>query len=168
MDTGTAQDSTSARVMGKVVVGVDGSPGSLRALEWALDEARIRRASLHVVHAWMLPLIDALPEPWAVGSPPMGPSDEEVHDHVEKAARAALAAAVDRARSAEPGLEIHGELIESRPARALLEAADDADLLVVGSRGRGCFAGLLLGSVSAQCVHHARCPVVVVPTGATS
>ena len=151
--------------MAKIVVGVDGSPGGAKALDWALEEARLRGASLHVVHAWMLPLIDALPEPWAVGSPPLGPSDEEVHDHVEKAAKAVLDASVDRARSAEPGLAIHGELIEARPVRALLEAARDADLLVVGSRGRGGFAGLLLGSVSAQCVHHAPCPVVVVPVG---
>jgi nucleotide-binding universal stress UspA family protein len=149
--------------MGKVVVGVDASPGSLRALEWALEEARLRRASLCVVHAWMLPLIEALPEPWVVGSPSVGPSDDEVRNHVEAAARDVLSASVDRARSAAPELEIAGELVEGRAAVALLDAARDADLLVVGSRGRGGFAGLLLGSVSGQCVHHARCPVVVVP-----
>ena len=112
----------------------------------------------------MLPLIDALPEPWVVGSPPIGPSDVEVHEHVEAAARDVLTASVDRARSADPELEIVGELVEGRAASSLLEAARDADLLVVGSRGRGGFAGLLLGSVSGQCVHHASCPVVVVPT----
>lgn len=150
--------------MGKVVVGVDASPGSLRALEWAVEEARLRRASLCVVHAWMLPLIEALPEPWVVGSPSPGPSDDEVHGHVEAAARDVLSASVDRARSKAPELEIVGELAEGRAPVALLEAAADADLLVVGSRGRGGFAGLLLGSVSAQCVHHAPCPVVVVPS----
>jgi nucleotide-binding universal stress UspA family protein len=70
---------------------------------------------------------------------------------------------VDRAKAAEPDLEILGGLVEDRPATALLSAARDAELLVVGSRGRGGFAGLLLGSVSAQCVHHAPCPMVVVP-----
>jgi nucleotide-binding universal stress UspA family protein len=148
--------------MGKVVVGVDASPGSLRALEWALEEARLRRASLCVVHAWMLPLIEALPEPWVVGSPSLGPSDDEVRSHVEAAARDVLSASVDRARSAAPELEIVAELVEGRAPVALLDAAGDADLLVVGSRGRGGFAGLLLGSVSGQCVHHAQCPVVVV------
>jgi nucleotide-binding universal stress UspA family protein len=150
--------------MGKVVVGVDASPGSLGALEWALEEARLRRASLCVVHAWMLPLIEALPEPWAVGSPSLGPSDDEVHSHVEAAARDVLSASVNQARSAAPELEVVAELVEGRTAGALLDAARDADLLVVGSRGRGGFAGLLLGSVSAQCVHHAPCPVVVVPS----
>ncbi|HSE80230.1 MAG TPA: universal stress protein [Gaiellaceae bacterium] len=151
--------------MAKIVVGADGSQGGLKALEWALEEARLRRASLHVVYAWMLPLLEALPEPWVVGSRPIGPSEEEVHEHLERAAGKVLDAAVDAARSAGSGVEIVGELVEARAASALIEAARDADLLVVGSRGRGGFAGLLLGSVSAQCVHHAPCPVVVVPAG---
>jgi nucleotide-binding universal stress UspA family protein len=113
----------------------------------------------------MVPLIDALPEPWAVGAPSLGPSDAEVHDHLEAAARNLLDACVDEARSADPDVDVQGELVEGRPAGALLEAARSADLLVVGSRGRGGFAGLLLGSISAQCVHHAPCPVVVVPHG---
>ena len=149
--------------MAGIVVGVDGSQGGLKALDWALAEARLRRASLRVVHAWMLPLIEALPEPWVVGSPSVGPSTDEVRNHVEAAARDVLSASVDRARSTAPEVEIAGELVEGRAAVALLDAARDADLLVVGSRGRGGFAGLLLGSVSGQCVHHARCPVVVVP-----
>jgi nucleotide-binding universal stress UspA family protein len=149
--------------MARIVVGVDGSPGGRSALRWAVAEARVRGAPLHVVHAWMVPLIDALPEPWAVGAPSLGPSDDEVHDHLEAAARNLLDACVDEARSAEPDVDVQGELVEGRPAGALLEAAGGADLLVVGSRGRGGFAGLLLGSVSAQCVHHAPCPVVVVP-----
>jgi nucleotide-binding universal stress UspA family protein len=149
--------------MEKVVVGVDGSPGGLKALHWALGEARARGCPLFVVHAWTVPLIDALPEPWAIVTPPLGPSNDKLHDHLETAARQILDASVDEARAAEPELEIHGELVEDRPAAALLSAARDADLLVVGSRGRGGFAGLLLGSVSAQSVHHAPCPVVVVP-----
>jgi nucleotide-binding universal stress UspA family protein len=149
--------------MGKIVVGIDGSPGGLKALHWALAEARIRKCPLLIVHAWSLPLIDALPDPWAIGLQPLGSSEDVLHDHVEIAARQVLDDAVDKARAVEPDLEIIGELAEDRPAAALLSAARDAGLLVVGSRGRGGFAGLLLGSVSAQCVHHAPCPVVVVP-----
>jgi nucleotide-binding universal stress UspA family protein len=155
-------------VTGKIVVGVDGSPGSREALRWALAEARLRDGVVHVVHAWMVPLIDALPEPWVVGSRPLGPSDDEMHDHLEAAAQGVLAVAVDQARSADPSVEVHGELAEARPGSALLAAAEDADLLVVGSRGRGGFAGLVLGSVSAECAHHAPCPVVVVPAGGTT
>jgi nucleotide-binding universal stress UspA family protein len=149
--------------MRRIVVGVDGSPGSLEALRWALAEAGLRGAEVRVVHAWMVPLIDAVPEPWAIGSPTLGPSEDQVHEHLEAAARKVLDASMEEARPADPGVEIEGELPEGRPAAALLAAAQDADLLVVGSRGRGGFAGLLLGSVSAQCVHHAPCPVVVVP-----
>jgi nucleotide-binding universal stress UspA family protein len=149
--------------MARIVVGVDGSPGAAKALRWALAEARLREASLLVVHAWMVPLIDALPEPWMIGSPPVGPSDEEVYAHLAAAAKSMLDDSLDQARSQEPRLEVEGEIVEARAAAALIAAAGDADLLVVGSRGRGGFAGLLLGSVSAQCVHHAPCPVVVVP-----
>jgi nucleotide-binding universal stress UspA family protein len=146
----------------KILVGVDGSAGGLRALRWAATEARVRGASLHVVHAWMVPLIDAIPEPWAIGTPAVG-SEDKVYEHLAAAARSVLDTALEEARTAEPDLELVGELVESRAAPALLAAARDADLLVVGSRGRGGFKGLLLGSVSAQCVHHAPCPAVVVP-----
>ncbi len=149
--------------MAEIVVGTDGSPGARRALRWALGEALLRGASLQIVHAWMVPLIDALPEPWVIGAPPVGPSDEEVYEHLAAGAKRVLDDSLDEARNQEPGLHIEGELVEGRPAAALLAAAREADLLVVGSRGRGGFAGLLLGSVSAQCVHHAPCPIVVVP-----
>jgi nucleotide-binding universal stress UspA family protein len=151
--------------MGTVVVGVDGSPGARKALAWAVDEARLRRCSLRVVHAWMVPLIDAMPEPWAIGSPAIGPSDDEVYEHLVAVAKGVLDEALEEAKGWAPELEIEGELVEARAAGALIAAAGDAELLVVGSRGRGGFGGLLLGSVSAQCVHHASCPVVVVPRG---
>ena len=151
--------------MAKVVVGVDGSPAAVRALEWAVAEAGLRNASLHVVHAWMVPLIDAIPDAWAIGAPTIGPTDEEVGEHLAAVARKVIDGALDQARALEPELAIVGELTEMRAAPALLAAAADAELLVVGSRGRGGFKGLLLGSVSAQCVHHAPCPVVVIPDG---
>ena len=148
--------------MGKVVVGTDGSPSAQRAVRWALGEASLRKAPLHIVHAWMVPLVDALPEPWLIATP-VGHADDELHDRLAAGAREFLEAAVAEAKAAEPGLDVIGELAEMRPAAALLAAARDADLLVVGSRGHGGFAGLLLGSVSSQCVHHAPCPVVVGP-----
>ena len=149
--------------MAEIVVGVDGSPGSLEALRWAATEARLREASLRLVHAWMVPLLEAMPEPWVLGAPAASPSEEEVYTHLQAGAGAVLDAALAAAREQEPGLPVEGSLVEARPARALIDAAREADLLVVGSRGRGGFAGLLLGSASAQCVHHAPCPVVVVP-----
>jgi nucleotide-binding universal stress UspA family protein len=152
--------------MAKIVVGVDGSAGAAQALAWAVAEAALRKAALHVVHAWMVPLIDVIPEPWVIGAPRVGPSDEEVYEHLSAAARKVLDESLDQARALEPGLEIVGELVEMRAAPALIAAAGDAELLVVGSRGRGGFSGLLLGSVSAQSVHHSPCPVVVVPNSA--
>jgi nucleotide-binding universal stress UspA family protein len=152
--------------MGKIVVGTDGSPGAQQAVGWALGEARLRKAPLHVVHAWMVPLVDALPDPWLL-TVPIGHTQDELEERVAQAARELLEGVVAEAKVAAPELDIVGELAEMRPAEALLGAAWDADLLVVGSRGRGGFAGLLLGSVSAQCVHHAPCPVVVVPPADT-
>jgi nucleotide-binding universal stress UspA family protein len=112
----------------------------------------------------MVPLVDALPEPWLLARP-IGHTEEELENQLGAGAREFLEATVAEAKAAEPELDVIGELAEMRPAAALLAAARDADLLVVGSRGHGGFAGLLLGSVSSQCVHHAPCPVVVVPAG---
>ena len=149
--------------MSKIVVGVDGSPGAASALAWAVAEARLRGAALHVVHAWMVPLIDALPEPWALGSPLTDASQDEVYMHLTATAKGVLDDSLASAKAEGGGVEVAGELVEAHAAAALITAAHDADLLVVGSRGRGGFKGLLLGSVGAQCVHHAPCPVVVVP-----
>ncbi|HXV35152.1 MAG TPA: universal stress protein [Gaiellaceae bacterium] len=148
--------------MAKIVVGTDGSPSAQHAVSWALGEARLRKAALHIVHAWMVPLVDALPEPWLLAVP-IGHTEQELEDRLAAGAREFLEATVAEAKAAGPELDVIGELAEMRPAAALLAAARDADLLVVGSRGHGGFAGLLLGSVSSQCVHHAPCPVVVVP-----
>jgi nucleotide-binding universal stress UspA family protein len=148
--------------MAKIVVGTDGSPGAQRAVRWALGEARLRGAALHIVHAWMVPLVEALPEPWLLARP-IGHTEEQLEDQLGAGAREFLEATVAEAKAAYPELDVIGELAEMRPAAALLAAAQGADLLVVGSRGHGGFAGLLLGSVGSQCVHHAPCPVVVVP-----
>lgn len=137
--------------MGKIIVGVDGSDGSLLALRWAVEEARLRSDELVAVHAWWYPVVtDVL---GTVTPPPV--------DELREAAVKALDEAVDEA-AGSADVHIERRVVEGRPARVLMEAAEGTDLLVVGSRGLGGFTELLLGSVSHQCVHHAPCPVVVV------
>jgi nucleotide-binding universal stress UspA family protein len=140
---------------GCIVVGVDGSDESVEACAWALEEARLRGAALRVVHAWQyLPIVA---EPLAA-LPPM-PIDELVAGARTVAEQVVARATGDTAA----GVEVDYRIVEGPAAAAVIDAARDADLLVVGSRGRGGFTGLLLGSVSQQVVHHAPCPVVVLP-----
>jgi nucleotide-binding universal stress UspA family protein len=147
-----------------IVVGVDGSPGAVAALRFAVEEARTHGKRLHVVHAWRMPLSLVTAEPAAFGVP-MVP--DLAIDEVRGSALAEAAAVLDAALESvdTSGVEVERELVEAPPARALIEAAQGAELLVVGSRGHGGFTGLLLGSVSQQCTHHAPCPVVIVPQG---
>lgn len=146
--------------MGRIVVGVDGSPGGNAALRFALEEARLRGAVLHAIHAWVMPLYEGVPGPFVVGLPP-GPALEEVREELERTASAVLDRALAEAVPAG-GVEVRREVVEGAPARVLLDAARDAELLVVGSRGRGGFVGLLLGSVGAHCARHSPCPVAIV------
>lgn len=145
--------------MAVIVVGVDGSPGARTALEWAAAEARLRGSRLRAVQAWHLPAA-------AYGSggfvPPVGINWE---DDLEQAARAGLAKALDDAGGLLDGIEVERHVDEGSAAAVLSEAAADADLLVVGSRGLGGFKELLLGSVGHQCAQHAPCPVVIVRGG---
>ncbi len=146
-------------------MGVDGSPPGQAALRFALDEARVRGARLDVIHVWRLAVSESVPDAFLLETPlepsfPLGGLEESV----ERAARGRLDAAIrDVLKGADPGVELRSEAVEGEPARVLLERAQGADLLVVGARGRGGFTGLLLGSVSSQCAHHASCPVVIVP-----
>ena len=147
--------SVSTATGGGVVVGVDGSGGSWRALRWAFDEAALRNTRLSVVHAWSMPTVV---EPSVLVTLPPWSRDYAAHS-------------VDLLHEMVDGMVGRGPQpssidllpIEDRAARALLHCSRDAELLVVGSRGRGGFAGLLLGSVSHQCLHHAGCPIVIVP-----
>ncbi|MBY5162776.1 universal stress protein [Salsipaludibacter albus] len=137
--------------MDRIVVGIDGSPHAARAVRWARDEARAHGAILQVVMAWH----------WGDQRhvDPDAPFDPT---YDQEAARETLEAFVAQALGDDlDGVEAVAVL--DLPARALLEQAEDADLVVVGSRGRGGFAGLMLGSVSQQVMTHAPCPTVVVP-----
>jgi nucleotide-binding universal stress UspA family protein len=163
MSEKTSQNGKSKRVPA-VVVGVDGSAGAKEALRWALAEARLRRSPVRAVHAWMFGYIggsvDGYPY-WggSLGSyTSIGVDLNELHRAAEDLLERALADVEDEAGD----VEIEREVIQGAAAEDLVSAATPADLLVVGSRGHGGFAGLLLGSVSQQCAQHAGCPVVVV------
>jgi nucleotide-binding universal stress UspA family protein len=148
--------------VGEVVVGIDGSPASLEALRFALVEARLRGARLVALHAWQLPLAEA-PGPFTLGLPTLETPVEEAAEAYAAAARSLLDQVVDAIAASEPGVEVERRVVEGGAAAALVEASSRADLLVVGARGHGGVAGMLLGSVSDQCARHARCPVIVVP-----
>lgn len=141
--------------MTRIVVGVDGSENAAAALAWAVEEGRRRGATVEAVHAWHEPVVGGT----AAGLVPV-PLDT---DAFEQGSRQQLDEAVDAVVDDGTGLELERLLVHDSPARALLDRAAGADLLVVGRRGHGGFMGLLLGSVSQQIVWHAPCPVVVVP-----
>lgn len=147
-----------------VVVGVDGSAGARDALGWALAEARLRKSPVRAVHAWTFGYtggnVEGYPY-WGgyLGSyTSLGIDLSDLHRAAEELLERALADVGDETRD----VEIERQVVQGTPAEVLLAAATPDDLLVVGSRGHGGFARLLLGSVSLQCVHHAPCPVVVV------
>jgi nucleotide-binding universal stress UspA family protein len=149
-------------VNGRIVVGVDGSEASNKALSWALAEARLRGDTVVALHAWALPYPAPTALPGALLAPvePGMAVEGGMADALRKGAEDLLAHAVSRAGPA--GVTIEQRLVEAPAATALIEEAKGAELLVVGSRGHGGFAGLLLGSVSQQCANHAPCPVVIV------
>jgi nucleotide-binding universal stress UspA family protein len=150
--------------MARIVVGIDGSSGSREALELALEEARLRGATLHVVHAWRMPLAVALPEPTLAGYAAVSVDDvEKIAAQLAEQAKQLVAGELQDLLAAGPGVEVVREIVQGDPAETLIEAARGADLLVVGSRGRGGFTGLLLGSVGQHVANHAPCPLIVVP-----
>jgi nucleotide-binding universal stress UspA family protein len=141
-----------------VVVGVDGSRGSVEALEWAVQYARSTDASLRVVLAWEHPKRVG----YSQGVSPL-PDAEPADQGREEAATDLLTAVIRMAAGESPPVPIERRVVQGPPAGVLIEEAASADLLVVGSRGHGAVTSLLIGSVSTQCVQHAPCPVVVVP-----
>ncbi|MEU5872157.1 universal stress protein [Glycomyces sp. NPDC047369] len=133
-----------------IVVGVDGSDASRKALEWTLEYAAAMGLSVTAVHAWQIP--------FNYGTAAMVLPAQEFAEE----ARRSLEKTVEEVAGAWPQVHVERLVKEGHPAKALLEVADEAPMLVVGSRGHGGFVGAVIGSVSQYCVTHARCPVLVV------
>ena len=144
--------------MNEIVVGVDGSEESRAALAWAVEEGRLRQAPVLAVHAWEMPM---MPAPTGL----VPPSVEVVGDLTELREDAAdLVETMVRETAADAAdVEIRPLTVEDKPVNALLDAAErnDAQMIVVGSRGHGGFVALLIGSTSDQVARHATCPVVI-------
>lgn len=136
-----------------IVVGVDGSTSSRDAIRWAVEEARIRGTKVRAVYAWQLPIVTGYA---------YIPPDVLDPDELQRRAQQVVDAAVAEALEGRNGVEIERAALEGVAAETLVHESSDAEMLVVGSRGRGGFKELLLGSVGQQCVHHAACPVVIV------
>jgi nucleotide-binding universal stress UspA family protein len=142
--------------MNMIVVGVDNSEESKAALRFALEEAMLRHATLRVVHAWQYGYIGA--SGFEGAFPAIGGDIKELRALAETALDATLRESIPETGT----VEIERRVVEGRPAATLIDESRGADLLVVGSRGHGGFAGLVLGSVSQQCAQHAPCAVVIV------
>jgi nucleotide-binding universal stress UspA family protein len=146
--------ATSSSIDAHIVVGIDRSPDADRALRWAAREARQRGLPLHVLFA-----AEGLGVELARES---GWAKAVTYDMEEKAALEVIDKTVANAIGDVSGLEVVPVVAQEATVASLLEASKTAELLVVGSRGRGGFDGLMLGSVGLQCAMHAHCPVVVV------
>jgi nucleotide-binding universal stress UspA family protein len=142
--------------MSGIIVGLDGSDHSGRALEWAIREAGLRGAALTV-----LAVHEVASNHWT-GNPELYPADQPATEAVRRAAEDVVQKAVSQAGEPAPA-SVTVRAVSGLARQELVAASSDADLVVVGQRGGGGFARLLMGSVSSQVVHHAACPVVVVP-----
>ncbi len=147
--TATEPDRTAADTGRRIVVGIDGSQSSMDALAWAGAQAELTGATLEVVTTWEWPMSYGWAPPYPAEFDPAAASG----DLVEGAAKT-----VERAH---PSVRVRTVVTEGHPAPVLVSASRGADLLVVGSRGHGEFAGMLIGSVSEHCATNAHCPVVV-------
>jgi nucleotide-binding universal stress UspA family protein len=142
--------------MAGILVGIDGSDHSRRALEWAVREAALRQEPLTVLTV----------QPGVVGYwgvPVAFPGDEDLLRQTREEAQKETDRVIEQAGAASRPPSVAVRVVTGLPAEELLRAGENARLLVVGSRGAGGFRRLLMGSVSTQVAHHARCPVVVIP-----
>jgi nucleotide-binding universal stress UspA family protein len=138
----------------RIVVGVDGSPSSRAALRWAVRQAKFMNGTVDAVIAWQIPVV--------LQSYGWAPIYVEEEGSFQEDARKRLDALIGEVVEQADSERVKSLVIKGHAAEALMETADGADLLVVGSSGRGGFTQALLGSVSQHCVHHAPCPVLVV------
>jgi nucleotide-binding universal stress UspA family protein len=140
----------SDTVINRILVGVDGSAGSCRALRWAIEEAAAHRAAVQAVIVWQTP--------YEAGTAPYPGND----DQIAKQAQEQLMCAIARV-GGQRATVIEALVVEGEPAQTLSGRSADADLLVVGSHGQGGSSQPALGSVSAKCANNSHCPVVIVP-----
>jgi nucleotide-binding universal stress UspA family protein len=140
-----------------VVVGVDGSEGSLAALRWAARYGAATKTPVKAVLVWHYPT--------AAAQPPVGHLPAEAEQEVEGEEKGTLREALAKAAPDTAGAQIDGVILYGHPAEALIDESSQASLLVVGRRGRGGFLGMHVGSVSQHCVNGAHCPIVVVRSG---
>jgi nucleotide-binding universal stress UspA family protein len=138
--------------MDRIVVGVDGSAGSQKALEWAVAEARLRHGTVVAIHSWDVPVPAATP----VGAVSSAPDDL-----LSQGAHAILDEALADVDTSD--LQVERRVIAGGAANTLVDQSANATLLVVGAAGHGAVMGTLLGSVTQFCTRHASCPVVVMP-----
>ena len=142
----------STQAARRIVVGTDGSEHSLSAIRWALHEAALRNVPVDVIHAWhFTPMVD-----------PMGIAVIPPTAEMQAAAKVMLDNVMKKVERERGSVQVNEIVAQGSPATMLMQAAKDAEMVVVGRRGHGGFVGLLLGSVATQVVHHAPCPVVVV------
>jgi nucleotide-binding universal stress UspA family protein len=140
----------------RIVVGVDGSQGSKTALKWAMNQARLTGATVEAITSWQDPAQYGTAYGWTAAA-------FEGDTFATAMVKVLDDTVADVAAQMPHPVTVLTQVVEGHPAEALLRAAAGAQLLVVGSRGHGTFAGIILGSVSQHCVQHAPCPVVVVP-----
>lgn len=146
-------------VTGRIVVGVDGSEGSRRALAWALEEAAVRGSVVEAVVVWQSPYDLARNIEFSY------PVDEgRLVERASERLTVAVAETVAETAAETAAVEVEPIVLEGDPAEALCARAAEADMLVVGSHGRGPVSGLLIGSVGTACAQHCLRPVVIVPS----
>jgi nucleotide-binding universal stress UspA family protein len=144
--------------MSGIVVGIDGSHNASHALEWAMAEAGMRHADLTVI------TVNSVIAGYWSGQPVTLPGDDEKVVEARELAEAAVAKIAAELGDRQPA-SVHVVASNGFPAQALIDASQDCDLLVVGSRGGGGFSALAVGSITSHVAHHAKCPVAVVPAG---
>ena len=142
--------------MSGIIVGIDGSHHASHALDWAMTEAAVRKADLTVI------AVNSVPASYWSGAPVEYPGDTDKVEEIRKSAQDAVDKAAAALGEQQPK-SVSVVALSGFPAKTLIDASANSDLVVIGSRGAGGFGALFLGSVSSQVVHHAKCPVVVVP-----